>query len=294
MYPSWMWYDSVASLTNAVQDQLDDMREIDAAIAARPVFEGYCVHCRHVVDMAVNGGAMFGDDVNLREGLVCQRCGLNARSRQLFIAARRLFADDAKLALLEAFSPLGRYCAATWRDCRLSEFHDPAALSGMIYEFPGREGQEEQPRHAIHQDMQALSFADGELDGILHNDVLEHVPDASKALRQCGRVLKGDGILLFNVPWFPWLPQTLVRGRLDADGVLHEFLPTEMHGDGLRPEGVYTFNSFGADLPELLLDAGFRSVQFGLSYAPYAGMVTNNYRYGDDFLMLPVVIKAVR
>lgn len=26
MYPSWMWYDSVASLTNAVQDQLDDMR----------------------------------------------------------------------------------------------------------------------------------------------------------------------------------------------------------------------------------------------------------------------------
>ncbi len=39
MYPSWMWYDSVASLTTAVQDQLDDMREIDAAIAARPVFE---------------------------------------------------------------------------------------------------------------------------------------------------------------------------------------------------------------------------------------------------------------
>ncbi|MBW8773640.1 MAG: methyltransferase domain-containing protein [Stenotrophomonas sp.] len=260
MYTSLMWYDSVASLTAAVQDQLDDMREIDAAIAAKSVFEGYCVHCRHVVDMAVNGGAMFGDDVNLREGLVCQRCGLNARSRQLFITARRLF----------------------------------AAVSGVICEFPGRGGQEDQPRHAVHQDMQALSFADGELDGILHNDVLEHVPDASRALRQCSRVLKEDGILLFNVPWFPWLPQTLVRGRLDVDGVLHEFLPTEMHGDGLRPEGVYTFNSFGADLPELLLDAGFRNVQFGLSYAPYAGMVTNNYRYGDDFLMLPVVVKAVR
>jgi len=268
------------------------MREIDAAIAAKPTFEGYCAHCRQVVAMAVNGGAMFGEDVNLREGLVCQRCGLSARSRQLFATARDCFGESAQLALLEAFTPLARYVGAAWRHCRLSEFRDTETLSGVACDFLGGDGYKE-PRQAIHQDMQAFSYANGELDGIMHNDVLEHVPDPLQALRECRRVLKPDGILLFNVPWFPWLPHTLVRGRLDANGVLHEILPTELHSDGLRSEGIYTFSNFGADLPVLLGEAGFRRVEFGLSYVPSEGTVTNNYRYGDDFLMLPAIIRAV-
>ncbi|MDX5516411.1 MULTISPECIES: class I SAM-dependent methyltransferase [Stenotrophomonas] len=291
MYPQSTWFDTVDALTDAVADSLGTMRVIDAGIAAGAAIDGYCVHCERVCLLQVNGGALFGEDVNLREGLVCQSCGLNSRSRQLYLAARRAFPHGSRLALLEAFSPLARYAEAAWPGIQLSEFHDSSARSGQTYEFPDNEGGH---RRAFHQDMQRMSFADQSLDGILHNDVLEHVPDALAGLQECHRVLVDGGTALFTMPWFPWLPSTLVRGRLDEQGALLELLPTELHGDGLRPEGIYTFYNFGADFADLLGRAGFSKIAFGCCYDPFAGFVTNNYRYGDDFLMLPTVIRATK
>jgi SAM-dependent methyltransferase len=291
MYPQSMWFESVGELTDAVASSLDAMRAIDVELAGATCIRGYCTHCVGVRDLLVNGGAMFGMDVNLREGLVCQSCGLNSRSRHLYQEARRSFPDGSQLALLEAFSPLARYAAAVWPDTRLSEFHSPGSIAGEEYDFTDHTGGH---RRAIHQDMQALSFQTGSLDGIIHNDVLEHVPDPLAGLRECHRVLAPGGIALFTVPWFPWLPSTLVRGQLSEDGTLVEYLPTELHGDGLRLEGIYTFHNFGADFVDLLARAGFGSSAFGVCYDPYAGCVTNNYRYGDEFLMLPTVVRAVR
>lgn len=291
LYPRLIWFDSALQLNDAVSDSLAAMRAVDADIAARESVNGYCVHCERVCQLLVNGGALFGEDVNLREGLVCQSCGLNSRSRQLYMAARRTFADGQRLALLEAFSPFAAYASAVWPGVRLSEFYGPGAVGGQQYEFPDHAGG---VRTAVHQDMQALSFHDQSLDGIIHNDVLEHVPDASAGLRECYRVLAPGGAALFTMPWFPNLPYSLVRGTLDAKGDLVEHLPTELHGDGIRPEGIYTFHNFGANFTEELIRAGFARISYGLCYEPSAGFVTNNYRYGDDFFMLPTVVRAVR
>jgi SAM-dependent methyltransferase len=291
MYPQSTWFESVEQLTEAVKGSLDAMKAIDAEIAVGKAVRGFCAHCLGVKDLQVNGGAMFGADVNLREGLVCQSCGLNSRSRHLYQEASRSFPPGSRLALLEAFSPLARYAAQVWPSIHLSEFHGAASVSGKRYDFPDHVGG---VRQATHQDMQLLSFEDGSLDGIIHNDVLEHLPDPLAALRECHRVLAPGGQTLFTMPWFPWLASTLVRGRLDENGRLVEYLPTELHGDGVRAEGIYTFHNFGADFSQLLARAGFAEVAFGLCYDPYAGLVTNNYRYGDDFLMLPTVVRAVR
>jgi len=285
------WFDTRDALTQAVEGSLAVMRLIDMDIARSSSVQGFCVQCARVCTMTVNGGAVFGTDVNLREGLVCQSCGLSSRSRLLFHAARSLFAPNKRLALLEAFSPLASYVSAAWPGVRLSEFHSPSALGGRAYDFFDESGR---CRRVVHEDMQALSFESESLDGILHNDVLEHVPDPQKGLRECLRVLVPGGIALFTMPWFPWLPSTLVRGMLDGEGSLVEYLPTELHGDGLRPEGIYTFHNFGANFADLLSQAGFSRVSFGVCYDPYAGFVTNNYRYGDEFLMLPTLMRAVR
>jgi SAM-dependent methyltransferase len=285
------WFDTASAMAGAVGGYLEMMRATDAGIAARERVHGYCVHCQRQCELLVDGGARFGTDVNLREGLVCQTCGLNSRSRELFLAARDIFAPGSRLAVLEAFSPLAAYLQAVWPGARLSEFNGVDSQGGEECEFAAADGT---VRRALHQDLQALSFEDESLDGIIHNDVLEHVPNAALALQECRRVLAPGGIALFTMPWFPWLSSSLVRGRLDERGELTEYLPTELHFDGLRPEGIYTFHNFGADFGDLLQRAGFAQFQFGMCYAPTAGFTTNNYRYGDEFLMLPTVIRATR
>jgi SAM-dependent methyltransferase len=50
-----------------------------------------------------------------------------------------------------------------------------------------------------------LSFSDSEFDTILLSDVLEHIPDPELLCREMARVLKPNGKLLMNVPFYYWL-----------------------------------------------------------------------------------------
>jgi SAM-dependent methyltransferase len=84
-----------------------------------------------------------------------------------------------------------------------------------------------------------LPFPDATFDGVLLNEVLEHVADERKTLAEIHRVLKPGGhlavfspnrwfpfeghgiviggrILEFPVPWIPWLPKSLTEPHLLA------------------------------------------------------------------------------
>ncbi len=50
------------------------------------------------------------------------------------------------------------------------------------------------------QDITALTYESGMFDMVIHSEVLEHVYDVDKALSECKRVLKPDGVCLFTVP----------------------------------------------------------------------------------------------
>lgn len=52
-----------------------------------------------------------------------------------------------------------------------------------------------------HQDIEALSFADGGLDAVICLDVLEHVADPFKAAREISRVVAPGGFVLMTVPF---------------------------------------------------------------------------------------------
>ncbi|MEO6155419.1 MAG: methyltransferase domain-containing protein [Thermomonas sp.] len=292
IYPNIAWFESAGAVTSAAALDLERMNAIEDHIAGMPMVEGYCVNCERMAPFTVFGGAMLGTHINLREGMVCQACGLNARSRLLLLAATGLFrSNDRQLAVMEAFSPFAAAMERRWPDARLSEYFDPAIAPGTMTERLGRDGGVEIARH---EDLLRLSYADASLDGVIHNDVLEHVADAARAFSEIFRVLRPGGITLFTMPWFPWLPNTLVRGRLREDGTLEELLPAEYHGDGLRPQGIYTYYNFGADIGELLVRAGFENIRYGVCYAPLCGFLTNNYRYGTDGLMMPSVLMARR
>lgn len=290
MFPNIIWFESAAAVVAAADTSRARMNTIEDLIASASVLDGYCVNCEGITPLTVFGGAMLGKHINLREGLVCQVCGLNARSRLLLLAARELFpSGDQNIAVMEAFSPFAAAMQRRWPAAQLSEYFGSDLTPGTLTQRTGTQGNAEAARH---EDLMRLSYDDASLDGVVHNDVLEHVSDVARALAEVRRVLRPGGTTLFTMPWFPWLQQTLVRGRLRADGTLKEFLPAEYHGDGLRPEGIYTFYNFGADLGDLLAQAGFENASYGVCYSPTCGFLSNNYRYGTDGLMMPSVVMA--
>jgi SAM-dependent methyltransferase len=52
---------------------------------------------------------------------------------------------------------------------------------------------------------QPLPFANDEFDTIILSDVLEHIAEPMLLWREMARVLKGNGTLIMNVPFFYWL-----------------------------------------------------------------------------------------
>src|SRR5690606_36870284 len=121
-----------------------------------------------------------------------------------------------------------------------------------------------------HEDVDNLSFPDGELDLIISNDVFEHVPNPPRAFAECARVLKPGGPLLATIPFNPNMAQSTVRARL-VDGRLEHLLPPDYHGNPVSEDGSLVFADFGWDLLATMKQAGFShasidiyaSVQYG-------------------------------
>jgi len=75
-------------------------------------------------------------------------------------------------------------------------------------------------------DSQALPFADSAFDGVFSINVLEHVPDPARAVRESSRVLRPGGTLLALTPNgdVAWLLDALERLRLKLPEGPHRFL----------------------------------------------------------------------
>jgi SAM-dependent methyltransferase len=81
----------------------------------------------------------------------------------------------------------------------------------------------------------ALPFGDGTFEAIVSGDVLCQVDDPALALREFSRVLKRGGVVLVNVPAYPWLWSY----HDDAVGSKHRFT---------RPELVRQFREAGLEV----------------------------------------------
>ena len=284
------WFDRAEEfMESALLLQAQAQVEIgERYLAGRRSWRGYCACCRAVVRMRVKTGANFDGAPNLREGMVCRRCKLTNRKRLLWQAITESVGDrpDARAALLEAHSPLGRQLAQRYPHLIESEYLGDDHVAGQIYNHRGR--------RVRHESLLGLSWANDSLDLVAHTDVLEHVEHHRAALAECHRVLAPGGWLVFTMPFFMFSANNLRRGRTRADGSIEHLQPPEYHGDGLRAEGIYTWHHFGWQLLADLRDAGFRKVQIGLNYDPFAGFVSNNHPQYEVGVMLPVVFRAMR
>lgn len=216
---------------------------------------GLCYRCFKPVAFEVGWRyALAGPDgplPNWREYLFCPLCGLNSRMRAAFhlidLLARP--APDAAIYLTEQVGPLHAALAARFPRLVGSEFLDDATPGGTV-----------DARGIRHEDFTALSFDEASFEHVLTFEVLEHVPDYLMAFRECLRVLRPGGFLLFSVPFLTASRDTLVRARRRDDGTVEHLEPPEYHFDPIHDEGCLAFYHFGWELLDRLREIGFASV----------------------------------
>ncbi len=196
-----------------------------------------------------------------RESGACDDCGAITRIRLAAEWFHRAAANTAepRVYLTEQLTPLYRVLRRSFPNIVGSEFtpslleQAKASAKLMAYLLD--------PTAMIrHEDVCKLSFPDQSFDLLGSFDVLEHVPDYTKALGEFHRVLRDGGQVLLTAPFLNASPTTLVRARIEGGNLVH-IEPPEYHGNPTIPgDGVLCFYHFGWELLDALRKAGFRSV----------------------------------
>ncbi len=199
---------------------------------------------------------------NLRESGYCPTCGSWTRVRQLAVALL-----DAGSALVGTPVPSIRELAAVpgiriynteSRGCLHEQLSPAPGYVCSEYFGPEFTSGETHPSGTVHQDLEELSFDDGEFDLVISTDVLEHVPDPYRAHGEIRRVLRPGGHHVFTVPYREGVALDEVRARREPDGSIDHLLPAEYHGDPVRPEeGALVFTIFGLEMVPNVARIGF-------------------------------------
>lgn len=264
---------------------------IEREVSRQSQVDGCCPVCDQPTAFRVLNGAKFADRPNLREGLVCRRCRLTARQRTLLRALIEsdIPVDGRRGVVLERFSRVYAYLRRMDPQVSGSEYLGPDATSGR-YRLWWRPGKLPIPNLVKHQSIGSMSFDSASLRFLLHTDVLEHVADTNAALAECRRVLAPGRPMIFTVPFFSAVEETVVRGYHDAEDKLVEVLPGEYHGDGVKAGGIYTYYNFGWSLFEKLQRA-FSSAEIGVAYSPRHGLVQADSEE-SSWNMRPIVFRC--
>ena len=79
----------------------------------------------------------------------------------------------------------------------------------------------------VRASCERLPFPDDSVDGLIHSQVIEHVPDDPAVLAECRRVLRPGGVLVLGTPDYGrWLWPVLewIHSRVMPGGYAHEHI----------------------------------------------------------------------
>jgi hypothetical protein len=112
----------------------------------------------------------------------CPACASRPRDRQIGLIRERLGLPLEGKDILH-FAP------EWWLFRRLK--HEPGYVGGDV---------QWRPNANAHVDITRIEFPNACFDLLICNHVLEHVPDDRRAMDECYRVLRDDGIAIFTIP----------------------------------------------------------------------------------------------
>lgn len=280
-----IWCESRTEFAHLEQVFANARALIEPDLLARRTSVGYCEACGTATEMRVSSGDGAEPWRNLLEGMICP-CGLNGRMRLMLSlvaeVARRHRIERS--AILERLTPLFSLLERRIPGLIGSEYLGDDVICGESKVVRGVS--------VRHESIMASSFAADSLDLLIHCDVIEHVPDAAGAFRECARILAPSGTMIFSLPFYHMLDRHVVRARVGADGIEH-LMPQVFHGNPVTHEGALVFIHPGWELIDQLKAAGFPHVWIVACYDPIQGIVSNGCPYPDGH-MWPVAWAARR
>lgn len=248
----------------------------DQLVASRHprIFPAYCCACGSIQEMRIDwalGGPSGNGSIHpaWTETSTCSACGMNSRMRAVLahVLDHGPITEQAECYLAERLTVSFNAFAKVFPKLTTSEFLGPDRTPGESVFVA---------RHATkvrHEDLTRLSFKDQSFDWVITQDVFEHVPDFAEAFRQCARVLRPEGRLVFTVPFSSALSKTQIRARLRPDGAIEHLLPPEIHGNPIDGNGSLCFQNFGWDILDTLRTSGFREATANFYWGPWSGHI---------------------
>lgn len=185
--------------------------------------------------------------VNWRERVCCPETYFNNRMRATFhlFDLEMEYYPDSRIYITEQVTPIYTYFSSKFPNTVGSEFLGDQLPFGSIDKNGVR-----------NETLCALSFPDRSFDILISLDVLEHIPDYELAFKECFRVLKDGGKMMWSVPFIPGSRNNMIRARIENGEIVH-IHPPEYHGDPLSSDGVLCFQHFGWEMLDQVRAAGF-------------------------------------
>jgi SAM-dependent methyltransferase len=261
-------YSAVADTRLRVEKEIRDKYKNKSAW----LFEGYCQCCEK--DALFLADWQYSDGIvpNYRERLFCNHCGLNSRQRFIFQYANNLLKgrnDIPRVFCYEQTTDFYHY---------LTRRMGNADITGS--EYLGGDKPSGEIIHGIRcEDALRLSFENESFDTIISNDVYEHVPEVSRALREAYRCLKKDGRLLFSVPFSMHEISTKQRARIDEKGTAIHLMPEQYHANPISRKGSLVYYNFGWDILNVCKEAGFKDAYVVAYYRMSFGYMGNGIQF---------------
>lgn len=202
-------------------------------------------------------GPAWANWMDQREGLRCAHCHSNLRSRHL----ARCIVSSMNARLGTQAQTLPDLCALPqMQELAVAEINAAGDLHQTLRALPGLR-YSEYGSTAVDipsEDLLNLSYPDASFDLVITSDVLEHVPDAARALREIARILKPKGLHVFSVPVVWSQSRSRQRAEIRNGQIVHH-LPPSHHGAEYALQGDFLVcHEFGRDFVSTCGQAGFK------------------------------------
>lgn len=182
-------------------------------------------------------------DYNYREYYQCIRCGSNPRQRAIIKVIQDLYPNWLEQIIHES-SPGGSTFQKMRHECKNYSYS---------YFYPQKELGEplDKSNQITNQNLESLSFPDESFDLFITQDVLEHINEPLKALKEIYRCLKPGGSHIFTVP-ISLFQTTKPRIKME-NGKAIPIVKEVYHGNPISEKGsLVTYDWGGEDIRSII------------------------------------------